>query len=555
MGGAVVRGGMWWRLLLTLLLLVGNSSELSAQDGLVDPAQGAALDNQRELAVEQVRFQTKGYFPYQLLLGRMFLYSDKLIFSNETWYPNVGPIIKDPTAVRVFEDTQERSVLTVKPVKSYGQKLNLLAIVAMGPGVADGAVPDSKFSPAFLQTLQTLRQGAEDGAYSLALAFCWGDREWPERLRADEQRDAAILAIQDETYLYPGPAIGNPLDCIQPLVADLDWLQRATPEKAEEATKRNRTLNMFFPPDARNWRSGVLLITDGTPFREGSLAEFTDVLQRSNLPLYTLGITYSREGNEGLSRLRELYENKNGPALAGTFNSVGNPLEMSSTLRRLSKRFTDQTYVVEYISQYSGGSFKPLPQIEARWLDNRVASPASVVNPPGYLAWVRYSLWGLTVFLILALIVYLLYMNQVWPFNPKLQVVECPTGCGRMISKDWPRCKFCEMEKSWGRLVILNGDRAGEIFYLREDTYSLGAAASDDIVLTQIANTPVKETHASLHWLRQGQKIVVQGRTGEVRLSDHPIPAGGANLSFGDVVEFGEGGVAAILLRGVSQLD
>ena len=31
-----------------------------------------------------------------------------------------------------------------------------------------------------------------------------------------------------------------------------------------------------------------------------------------------------------------------------------------------------------------------------------------------------------------------------------------------------------------------------------------------------------------------------------------PIPPGGANLAFGDILEFGDGGVSAILLRGVS---
>lgn len=538
--GAVLLASLAW-------LVTGCGDDMEAEP--------EGPSTQRELAIEQVRFNEEGFFPYQILKGRMFLYSDKMINQlNRTWYPPVGKLIKDPTAVRVFEETDERPVLTLKRVTDYPNKMNLLTIVTVGPGIADSMVADSPLHPAFGKTLEALTLGADDGAFNLALALCWGDREWPERVRSDEQLATLVGDLRDGQYLYPGPSIGNPMDCMLPLIADLDWLQRATPEKAEEATKRNRTLHMFFPPDNQNWRSGVLLITDGTPFREGSLRDLVDVLQRTNFPLYTIGVNFSREGNEGLSRLRNLYEtgSEEGAGLSGKFTTVGNLAEAQNAIRQLQRRFVDDTYVAEYISGFSGNRFKPLPRVEVKWFDNRYQSPPATVSPPKYLAWIRQALWALTGLLIISLIVYILYINQIWPFNPKLRVVTCPTGCGRMIPDDWPRCKFCETDNAWGRLVLLSGDRAGEVFFLKEDTYSLGASPKDDIVLTQIAESPVKETHASLHWLRQGQKIVVQGRSGEVKLGEAPIPPGGANLAFGDILEFGDGGVSAILLRGVS---
>ena len=525
--------------LLTGILGCGGDAPVSKKE--TDPAY--------RIEVEQVRFDRRGVFPFQFLIGTAFIQSEKPIPTNYTWYP-------DPkaTALRVFEDGIERDVLTLKTFESYGKRPNLLVLVMVSKGLMVGPGGGTDVHPKLKEALKVLvEKGIKDTKlFNLAVVFCWGKVERRYPITSSDAADQYLVDM--DNLLYPGDPEGSYMSCVEPNLADLDWLQRADPDKADEATRKFGTLPMFIKDedvDSRNWRTNVVLLTDGEPFREGSLDVMTDLIVKGNFGLYTLGIPASPEGEKGLYRLQGLYERKK---MGGNFLMLAGHEELPKTLMQTIDRWLNRghAFVVEYLSGFSGKRGTTIP-LWAAWKDGQYTSRQINVAPATYNLPLHYGLMAFVILLIIGLFIYLLYHFRIWPFRERVRVVACPEGCGHLIPEDWPVCKFCELKGVWGRLIVLNGDRAGKVYYLKNDYYSLGSGEDDDIVLTNLPDLPVQPGHGSVHWVQQGQKIVLKADNGPLAVGSRPVTGPAVNLRFGDILEVGEGGVAAVLLRGVGR--
>jgi hypothetical protein len=526
-----------------LATMIGVISLLLTACGQEQPSGQKETDPAYKLEVEQVRFVKKGIFPFDFLVGRAFLRSDKVIPSNYTWYP-------DPksTAVRVFEDGLERPVLEIRPFAKYGKKVNILVVAMVTKGLAVGQGGGNDIQPQLRETLKSLAKGYDDNLYNLSVVLCWGK---VERRYPFTSKDASAQFLTDmDALVYPGASEGSFMACLEPTLADLDWLQRATPEQAADATLKHGTMPLFFK-DSQSWRTNVVLMTDGEPFREGSLDTFSDLIVKGNFPLYTLGVATSTEGEKGLARLRDLYERRK---MGGDFILLPDHQPLPGKTQELINSWLDEAhaFVVEYLSGYSGIRGTEMP-LWAAWKNGQYTSRQVRATPGSFNQPLRWTLRGLTVLLMIAGFVYFLYHFRIWPFREKVRVIPCPEGCGHLIPEDWPVCRFCELKGVWGRLVLLNGDRAGKVFFLRNDYYSIGSGRDDDIIVTSLPDLPVVPAHASLHWVQQGQKIVLRSESGSMQVARRKSAAPAVNLRFGDIVELGEGGVSAVLLRGVGR--
>ncbi len=501
------------------------------------------------MEVEQVRFERRGVFPFEFLVGTAFIQSDKVIPANYTWYPD-----SKATAIRIFEDGLERDVLTVKMFETYGKRPNVLVIAMVSKGLMVGPGGGTDVHPKLREALKILvEKGIKDTKlYNLAVVFCWGKVERRYPILSDDAADQYLADM--DNLVYPGDSEGSYMSCVEPNLADLDWLQRADPAKADEATRKYGTLPMFIKDDdvdGRNWRTNVILLTDGEPFREGPLDVMTDLIVKGNFGLYTMGVPASPEGERGLGRLRSLYERKK---MGGNFIMLSGHEELPKALMKTIDRWFNRghAFVVEYLSGFSGKRGTTIP-LWAAWKDGQYTSRQIKVAPATFNLPLHYALMAFVVLLILGLFVYLLYHFRIWPFRERVRVVACPEGCGHMIPEDWPVCRFCELKGVWGRLIILNGDRAGRVYYLKNDYYSLGSGRDDDIILTNLPDLPVQPAHGSVHWVQQGQKVVLKSDSGPLFVESRAVTGPAVNLRFGDILEVGDGGVSAVLLRGVGR--
>lgn len=520
---------------LSALFLSACAQEPPGGQKEVDPA--------FRFGVDQVRFVKKGIFPFDFLIGYAFLDSDKVIIGNDTWYP-------DPkrTAIRMFEDGIERSVLEVHRISDYKKKPNVLAIVMVTEGLVVGPGGGKDLHPGFRDTLKGLSQGYDDGHYNLSVVFCWGKVE--RRYPFTSKEVSAQYVTDMDALIYPGASEGSFMSCLEPNLADFDWMQRATKEQAQDATLKNGTLPMFIT-DSQNWRNNVLLITDGEPFREGTIDIFSDLIIKNNFSLYTVGVSSGSNQETGLARLFDLYERRK---IGGSFIRVEEHEKMPKLTKSLIERWLSDgnSFVVEYISGFSGLKGTEL-NVWGSWKDGQYTSRQIRVVPGQFNNSLRLVLRSLVVLFLVVGFIYFLWYFKIWPFKEKLRVISCPEGCGHLIPEDWPVCRFCEMKGVWGRLVILNGDKTGKVFYLKNDYYSVGSGKDDDIIVTHLPEFPVQPAHASLHWVQQGQKIVIRTDGGATTVGTRKVEGNAANLRFGDVVELGEGGVSAVLLRGVGR--
>lgn len=529
------------RIILFLICVMLGLTTACAQE---EPGGQKDTDQAYRFGVEQVRFERKGVFPFDFLIGNAFLDSDKVIPGNYTWYPD-----SKATAIRIFEDGLERPVLKVQPVSDYRKKNNLLVIALVSEGLVVGQGGGKDVHPAFRSALKDLAKGFDDNLYNLAVVLCWGK---VERRYPFTSKDTSAQYLTDmDALVYPGAAEGSFMSCLEPSLADFDWLQRATPEQAQDATLKNGTLPLFFN-DAQNWRSNVVLLTDGEPFREGAIDTFADLLVKSNLSLYTVGLSVNTEGEKGLARIRDLYDRRK---IGGSFTLVEQHEDLPKSLKNLIDRWMNDghAFMVEYLSGFSGLKGTEL-NLWAAWKDGQYTTHQIKVVPGTYNLTLRLALRSLVIALLIGLFIFTLYYFKIWPFKERVRVIPCPEGCGHLIPEDWPVCRFCEMKGVWGRLVVLNGDKAGKVFFLKNDYYSMGSGNDDDIVLTHLSDFPVKSGHASIHWVQQGQKIVLRVDGGKAIVDRRPVDGSAVNLRFGDVVELGDGGISAVLLRGIGRV-
>lgn len=537
-GNWVRRSILRWQLTLGILLTLVLTS-----CGQTPPSGQKETDPAFRFGIEQIRFMKRGVFPFDFLIGRAFIDSDKVLPSNSTWYPD-----EKSTAIRIFEDGVERPVLTVSRISDLRQKTNILVVALVTEGLVVGQGGGKAVHPGFRDALKGLAQGFDENLFNLAVVLCWGKNERRYAFTTPEMSQQYVADM--DALVYPGVPEGNFMGCIEPNIADFDWLQRATPEQAQEAALKNGTLPHFFK-DNQNGRSAVILVTDGEPFREGSIDVFSDLIVKSNLSLYTVGLAANTEGEKGLARIRDLYERRK---MGGSFVSVEQHEKLPKTVKSLIDRWMADGYsfVVDYVSGFSGIKGTELT-LWGTWKDGQYTSRQIRVQPGTYNQTLRIVLRSLVILALFGLFIFTLYYFKIWPFREKVRVVNCPEGCGHLIPEDWPVCKFCETKGVWGRLIILNGDKAGEVFFLKNDYYSVGSGKEDDIVVTHLGELPVKPNHASIHWVQQGQKIVLRVDGGKASVARKNIDSGAVNLRFGDVMELGEGGVAAMLLRGVGR--
>lgn len=518
-----------------VLLLAGCGPDSPAGQKETDPAY--------RFSVEQVRYEKKGVFPFDFLIGNAFIDSDKVLPGNYTWYPD-----SKATAIRVFEDGAERSVLKVEPVTDKRKKINILVVALVSEGLVVGQGGGKEVNPAFRTALKDLAKGYDENLYNLAVVLCWGkvERRYPFTTK---ELSAQYITDMD-SLVYPGAPEGSFMSCLEPSLADFDWLQRATPEQAQDATLKNGTLPLFFK-DEQNWRSSVILLTDGEPFREGTIDIFADLVVKSNLSLYTVGLSVNTEGEKGLARLRDLYERRK---IGGGFTLVEQHDQLPKSLKNLIDRWMNDghAFVVQYLSGFSGLKGAEI-NLWAGWRDGQFTSRQIRVVPGTFNLTLRLVLRTLIVLSVIGLFVFGLYYFRIWPFKDRVRVIPCPEGCGHLIPEDWPVCKFCETKGVWGRLIILNGDKAGEVFFLKNDYYSLGSGNEDDIVITHLSGFSVAPNHASIHWVQQGQKIMLRIDGGKASVDKRRVDTPAVNLRFGDVMELGDGGISAMLLRGIGR--
>lgn len=519
-----------------LFFMVGCQQQALSPTGETDPAY--------QLEVEQVRFDTLGTYPFDPLIGRAYLQAEKPIPINKTWYPD-----PQQTMVRIFEDGVERPVLKIHTYPKDEEKLTLMVVIPVSRGLAVGGSTSNTFHPALVKTLERLAQGYKENFYQLAILFCWGATERRYPFQEAAQVEEFIADFKQLTY--PGTPEGSYMGCMEGALADLDWLQRATPERAETARLERGTFPLFFKGH-QNERTEVLLLTDGLPFREGPLDNFSDLLVRGNFPLHTLGVATTSEGERGLQRLQQLYERRK---LAGSYELVAGQEQLEALVKERVDMWlsAQRSFVVEYLSGFSGVRGTEIP-VWAAWRDGQFTSREVRVTPGHYLTGLRWVLRALMVGGLLGLIVYLMYRFQVWPFREDVKVVPCPEGCGHLIPDEWHECKFCRVKNVWGRLVLLNGDRAGTVIYLKDDAYVLGSAPDSDILLTHLKEYGIRRAHATLHRLQNGEKLMLQLEGAPVRVGEQRVENGTINLRFGDVISLGDTGLSTILLRGVERI-
>lgn len=523
-------------LLVLCLLQVSCSTRSRSKSGETDPAY--------RLEVEQVRFDARGVYPFDPLIGRAYVQAEKPIPVNTTWYPD-----SDQTLVRIFEDGVERPVLKIHTWPMGGEKLTVMVVVPVSRGLAVGSGSSNTFHPALVKTLERLAQGYKDHFYQLAVLFCWGATERRYPFLTDDNVDEFVTDFRQLTY--PGTPEGSYLGCMESGLADLDWLQRATPERAEAARLERGTFPLFFNGQ-QNRRTEVLLLTDGLPFREGPLDTFSDLLVRGNFPLHTVGVASTTEGERGLRRIEQLYERRK---LAGSFQLLPGQEKLEGEVKGLVDGWlsSQKSFVIEYLSGFSGVRGTEMP-VWASWRDGQFTSREIRVTPGHYLTGLRWFLRCLAVGLVVGGFLYLLYRFRIWPFREEVQVVPCPEGCGHLIPDAWHECKFCRVRDAWGRLVLLNGDRVGTVYYLKHDYYVLGSGRDADVLVTHLPDYRIKPSHATLHRLQDGEKLLLQFDDAPVTVGERRLEQGSINLRFGDVIALGDSGITTILLRGVERV-
>lgn len=522
-----------------LAVLMGLLSACSTRS----PSQANETDPAYRLEVEQVRFAPRGPYPFDPLIGRAYVQAEKPIPVNGTWYPDA-----DQTLVRIFEDGVERPVLKIHTWPQGSEKLTLMVVVPVSRGLAVGSGSSNAFHPALVKTLERLSQGYKDHFYQLAVLFCWGATERRYPFLSEANVDEFITDFRQLTY--PGTPEGSYMDCMEGALADLDWLQRATPERAEAARLERGTFPLFFNGQ-QNGRTEVLLLTDGLPFREGPLDTFSDLLVRGNFPLHTIGVASTAEGERGLQRIEQLYERRK---LAGSYHLIPGQEQLEGLVKGLVDGWLSpqKSFVIEYLSGFSGVRGTELP-IWAAWRDGQFTSREIRATPGLYQTGLRWTLRALALLLVVGGLLFLLYRFRIWPFRESVQVVPCPEGCGHLIPDAWHECKFCRVREAWGRLVLLNGDRAGTIIYLKNDYYVLGSSPDADVLLTHLKEYQIQHTHATLHRLEEGEKLLLQFEGAPVTVGGKRLEQGSISLRFGDIISLGDGGISTILLRGVER--
>lgn len=523
----------WLSTLLLTIWLSGCGTARPPSSGETDPAWA--------LAVEQVRFDTHGIYPFDPLIGRAYIQAEKPIPINQTWYPDA-----DQTLVRLFEDGIERPVLRIHTWPYGNEKLTLLVMVPVSRGLAVGGGGSNAFHPALIKTLERLAEGYRDHLYQLAVLFCWGATERRYPFLSDANVDEFITDFRQLTY--PGTPEGSYLGCMESGLADLDWLQRTTPERADAARLERGTFPLFFAGQ-QNRRTEVLLLTDGLPFREGPLDTFSELLVRGNFPLHAVGVASTSEGERGLQRVAQLYDRRK---LAGGLHLLQGQEQLEKQVKGLVDGWlsSSRSFVIEYLSGFSGVRGTAVP-VWVSWRDGQFTSKEVRITPGLYQTGLRWVLRTLLVGGLLAALVFLFYRFKIWPFREQTRVLPCPEGCGHLIPDAWHECKFCKIRDVWGRLVLLSGDRAGTVYYLKNDYTVLGSGPQADVQLTHLKDYGIAPAHATLHRLENGEKILLQFEGVPVTVGDRRLMNGSLSLRFGDLITLGDAPIATILLRGV----